>query len=134
MILLELFNNAPHFNVTDDTEGRWAAHAKINGRWIEFLATKLHDSWNLEFSEMSEQHGHRTFKKTGSGGEFAVFGMVRAALHRFIEEHDHPGELNFTCERDRVDLYKKLFKLPGYKLSCALPDGSAKYHFVLEKL
>lgn len=117
MILLELFDKTPDYEVTRETSGQFKTEAVINGRKIVFRAEldrgDVGEFWDISFEEVTDR---ATYKATGSGKAFDVLAMVTASLTEFRDRY-HPEIVFFSADSGtRASIYRRIVDsvLSGY--------------------
>jgi hypothetical protein len=118
MKLNELFKAADHGGaVRDRNHGMFEIEKKIGDRVIRFVAHQDRITWEVLFSELTDDvwaDGEQKVKTdlTGSGNEVEVFQFVLNCFRSLIKEHN-PKRMEFSAkksEESRVKLYRRMVK------------------------
>lgn len=138
MILLELLDTTPNFEILLDKSGIFEVRSKIGKRTIDFNAFQskiVLDNkvkWGVEFIE----NGY-DYKLTGSGNEFKVFAFIKKCMEMLIEKHK-PDIITFLSDKgdkSRTELYKRLLNkfLTSYNFTIIDVETSESDYFKLER-
>lgn len=132
MLLLELFDSKPAYDVVRADKYKFITKQTINGRKIIFVGDLSDEGADadIEFKEIDKSeneklyHSKGTYALTGSGGEMQVFSMVGNSIKELVDRYS-PTKIFFTAEKEgegstkRADVYEKLLKkyLPDYEIT-----------------
>lgn len=107
--LSEALTKRVEYNVTRATPELFTTEAKIGGRRVKFIATKLSNDWDIEFSELDDDD-KETFAATGSGNAFEVLSFVFTSMREFVDRYK-PAAMQFTADSPtRAAIYRKAMR------------------------
>lgn len=110
MLVAEIMNTAPKYEVVRETATVFMTQAEIGGRNVKFMGEEEGDGiWGISFVEKTEK-GNHTIDATGSGAEFKVFAFVKASIGEMIERYQ-PAAITFTAAKSepaRSKIYRRL--------------------------
>lgn len=97
------------YEVVRATPKLFSTEAKIGDRKVKFIATRVSDDWDIEFSELDDK-GDETFTATGSGNAFEVLSFVFGSMREFVDRYK-PDAMQFTADSStRAAIYRKAMR------------------------
>jgi len=141
-ILLELFDSVKvkPTDVLHDDDQRYEAESKLaDGITINFLATKVHGYWDIEFSDVGEDYNgdkYLNYEKTNrDGSEIKVVSFVVSCIKSLIYNHA-PEKIIFHANKknpSRITSYRRLIKQYFKDYSCKETNMVKAVAFMLAK-
>jgi hypothetical protein len=148
--LIEAVDSVVDYKTVSTTPDLFKTQATINGRVIEFTASRdagPGNTWFIKFGPPRsgiKQDNPKNYLKTGRGGELQVFSFVKQSTEQFANQYK-PTSIGFTADRseaNRSGLYQRMIdrwgQEQGYTLNKELSQRLGSKHpshdfFVLDK-
>ena len=148
--LIEAVDSVVDYKTVSTTPDLFKTQATINGRVIEFTASKdagPGNTWFIKFGPPRagfKQDSPKNYLKTGRGGELQVFSFVKQSTEQFANQYK-PSSIGFTADRsegNRGGLYQRMIdrwsREQGYTLNKELSQRLGSKHpshdfFVLDR-